>query len=562
MIQGKSQKKILLQGISLESWLEKWARAIFYVLAAGFLIFSLLYFNARASIAGDDSTYITRALNFWQTGKFPTYQGPLYPMVLSLFVGLFGMNLIVLKISSLVFNFIAFVLFFKAYKGRVSYTSLFYALGILSVSNYFLFFSSQTFSEAFFMMLQAFFFVLVFKYVDKNQDADLKYSKHEIQDVGLIVLFAGLMFITRTIGFGAVLALVIFFLVYGQYKRAVVVLLGFVLLVMLFVGIKSVFWDLPSNKGMQTAQLLNKNPYDSSKGKEDVAGFVQRFKDNSNLYLSKHFMRIVGFKAISKNTINPAITIMLYVVFLLGFFWFPKRNKYLFFTAVYLAIMLGITFFSLQRLWDQCRLIIPLVPFVLLFLVSVVFQVSKEKNNKIIIWILPLFLCVSLGFSLKRGVETIDLETLSKNIRGDKLAGFTPDWISYLQMVDYVERNLGEDSAYVACRKPNIARIYGKGRKFYGVYRIPEGDAVELVRHLKRNKITHIMMASLRKTPQQYTGETINTIKRYMSVVVNEYPEIFKLEKMYGDEEPCYLFKIDYSQLDNRLELNSTVEGK
>lgn len=543
----------------VEEWLKCHARIIFYVLLAVTVLFSALYFNARVSIAGDDSTYITRAMSFWDSGSFPSYQGPLYPMVLSLIVGLFGMNLVMLKVSSAIFMVISIVLLYKAFKDRVSYIALFFTISAVSVSHYFLLFSSQTFSEAFFMFLQGAFFLYMFSNIEQEDGNKWILSKVEYKQIGAVVLFSALMFITRTVGFGAIVAAVVFYLINKQFKRAVYVLVGFGLLLTVLIGVKSVIWDLPAKSGEQTIQLLNKHPYDSSQGKEDFTGFIQRFKDNSNLYLSKHLMRIVGLKSTTKNTTDFFVTISLYVLFLLGFFWFFKRNKVLLFTAVYLAILLGITFFSLQKLWDQYRLIIPYVPFVMLFLVSTMVQIAREKNIIFLKRVIPFLLVVSLCMILGKGVATIDLQTLSKNLRGDKFAGFTPDWVSYLQMVDYVDNNLGKSDTYVACRKPNIASIYGKGRKFYGVYRIPEKSPDLLLEKFKEKGVTHVVLASLRKNPHVYTGQTINTIKRYMSVIVKKYPRAFKLVKQFGKKEPAFLYEIDYTGQDI---VNKSIEIK
>ncbi len=558
---NQSKDKTILMDDKIESWLRDRSALIFYILAGVFVVLSFLFFNVRVSITGDDSTYITRAINFWSSGKFPDYQGPLYPIVLSLFVGVFGMNVILLKLTSFLFLLGSFVCFYKTFKDRISYTSLFFTMGIMSLSHYFLFFSSQTFSEAFFMLIQIGMFYYVFKVVEADEINSVKNWKSELRVILPIVAATVLMFLTKTIGIGAILALLVFFMVYREFKKALFTIVGFTVLMTFFIGVKSVVWDLPPTTGKQTTQLLNKHPYDKSQGREDFSGFIQRFKDNSNLYLSKHFMRVLGFKSGKKNTTNSVVTILLYVLFLLGFFWFPKRNKYLFFTSIYLALLLGMTFFSLQKLWDQYRLIIPYVPFVILFLVSTVIKVSTEKNIIIVRKLFFLILVLSLGLVSVRGYNNMDLKTLSKNIRGDKFAGFTPDWVSYLQMVDYVQGNLSSENTYVACRKPNIARIYAKGRKFYGVYRIPEGSAEDLVQHLKDRNVTHIIVASLRKNPHVFTGQTINTIKRYMSVIVKEYPKMFKLVKKYGGKEPAYLFEIDYSQLNNPT-VNSNEESK
>jgi hypothetical protein len=59
-------------------------------------------FDIRVSLSGDDSEYILRAYNFIH-GEFPTFQGSLYPIVLSPFIALFGISLPLLKMLSALF---------------------------------------------------------------------------------------------------------------------------------------------------------------------------------------------------------------------------------------------------------------------------------------------------------------------------------------------------------------------------------------------------------------------------------------------------------------------------
>ncbi|TLX77544.1 glycosyltransferase family 39 protein [Labilibacter sediminis] len=543
----KSKKKEEVQQNSkIELWLEQRSDVVFYGLLAVFVVFSLLYFNARLSIAGDDSSYITRAINFWDAGKFPTYQAPLYPIFLSLLVGIVGLNVLVLKFASLLLMVGFIVLFYRSLKGSVSYVGLFFTIAVLSVSHYFLFFSSQTFSEPLFMVFQAMLFLFFFRWIEANTADSWKPDKRELKYILIVSVLSFLLFITRTIGFGALLALLVYFVISRNYKRAVYITVCFVVLMGMFLIVRSAVWDVSIKSGEQTSQLLNKNPYQDSEGKEDVIGFLNRFKDNSNLYLSKHFMRFVGLRSGSVNTIYPMITILLYLLFAFSFFWFFKTNKFLFLIAVYLAIMLGITFFSLQKLWDQYRLIVPFLPYMVILFASGLIYLGQMKSNAKLGKILPVIFVVMLAAVLGRGIKTIDIPVLAKNIKGDKYAGFTPDWQSYLSMAEYSKHELSTES-YVACRKPNMARIYGKGKKFYGIYRIPSQDADKLVEELKKRGVTHVIMGSLRKNPYIYTGQTINTVQRYMSVIVKKYPKAFVLEKKYGNNEPAYLFRIEYA---------------
>lgn len=544
---SKKNKKIPTPPLKLEVWLTERSNMLFYILLAVYILFSFLYFNVKPSIAGDDSAYIVRAIKFIDSGRFPIYQGPIYPLFLSLIIAIVGMNLLVLKLSSLAFMVGFIILFYRTFKGKISYISLFYTVGVLSISHLFLYFSSQTYSEALFLFLQAILFYLIFKSVTRSEGGWLP-DKKEIIFVVLVSFLCVLLFLTRTIGFGALLAVLVFFMVERKFKRAIFVTVVFITLLGAFFALRSVAWDVPLSSGEQSSQLMSKNPYDQSEGNEDFIGFVNRFKDNSHLYLSKHLMRIVGFRSALETHVKPPITLVLYLIFLFGVFRFARKNKYLFFTSVYLAIMLGITFFSLQKMWDQYRLIVPFLPLMLIFLVESLVYIGKIKQFQFLRKVLLGVLILSLALALGRGAKSMDIPVLAKNLKGDMLAGYTPDWVSYLQMAEYCHKNLSEQQI-VACRKPDLARIYGKGKKFYGIYRMPSDDPDELLQYFKERNITHIIMGSLRKYPPKYTGQTINAIQRILAIIVKKYPQTLKQIKKFGNQEPTYLFEINYPDI-------------
>src|ERR1043165_4339000 len=106
----------------LNSWFEKNDKKVFYSFLFLSTFFSMLLFDAKVSDGGDDSSYIERAWSLLHEGKFPYYQGPGYPIFLSLFVKFFGLNVIALKFSSVLCQF-GFVWFtYKAFVKRIPYT--------------------------------------------------------------------------------------------------------------------------------------------------------------------------------------------------------------------------------------------------------------------------------------------------------------------------------------------------------------------------------------------------------------------------------------------------------
>ncbi|MBL0330949.1 MAG: hypothetical protein IPP64_16440 [Bacteroidetes bacterium] len=99
----------------LNNWFEKNDKKVFYSLLFFSTIFSFILFDAKVSDGGDDSSYIERAWSLLHENKFPYFQGPGYPIFLSIVVKLFGLNVIALKMSSVVCHF-GFVWFtYKAF---------------------------------------------------------------------------------------------------------------------------------------------------------------------------------------------------------------------------------------------------------------------------------------------------------------------------------------------------------------------------------------------------------------------------------------------------------------
>ena len=541
-----SSKIDLLQ--KSEEWCTQHQKQIIAGILSLFTLLSLLLFNLRVSEGGDDSTYIIRAVKLINEGAYPSFQGPLYPLFLSAFVALFGVKLGLLKLTSLAALLAGVLVFYRIFRTRISYTLLFTSLLIICASSLFIYFTSQTYSEAFFFLLQLSVFALLFnEYEDKS--GRLNWKRLSLLS---LVMTAG--YLMRTIGIGNFIAVGVFFLFTKNYKKALVISLGSVLILFAFLLIKDAIWHNGLFDSGQASTLLYKHPYQLEQGKETFTGFLTRFVDNSNLYLSKHFLKMVGLRATTVKSINGWYTLILYALFIFGGFQAFRRNKYLFFSALYAAVMLGISFFSLQKLWDQYRLIVPFFPFMVLILMYSLVYLVKTSQSDTAKRLFFLFVLISFGSSLFQSFSKVDLLTLRKNIKGDMYEGYSNDWKNYLSMAEYVSTKL-PDEIFAAARKPNMAQVYGKGKKFYGIYRCDTDDADKLLARLKENGVTHVIMANLRKNPAVNNGQTINTIQRYLYIIAKKYPQVFKLEHQIGGKvEPAYLFRVDYTatQLKNQ----------
>jgi hypothetical protein len=152
--------------------------------------------------------------------------------------------------------------------------------------------------------------------------------------------------------------------------------------------------------------------------------------------------------------------------------------------------------------------------------------------------------------STKRGLK--NLPVVTKNLKGDIYYGYTPDWENYLKLSAWCADSLPQTSL-VACRKAPMSFVYGKGKHFYPIYSVIARDTAtnqsnpdSALAILQRNKVTHIMIASIRLNPKMNTGEVINTIHFILSPISQKYPQKLKLTKRFGEAESAELYEILY----------------
>ena len=506
-------------------------------------IFGVLLFEPKVSIGGDDSMYINRAYNFIIKGAFPTFQGPLYPIFLGLLTFIFGTNLLFFKFVSMLCYLGHLWFTFKLFKPHLSPFILFVFFTLICTSAALLFYSSSTYNEVFYLFLQSVFLYHFAASFIENDISEFN-IKRDYKNILLSTLLLLLLALTKNIGLVAVLGAIIYFLFTRNWKMSITIALTFVLFMFGFNLIKSSVWEVKEMQiSGQLDALMTKVPYKTDSGQEDVYGFLMRLVDNSKVYLGYHFRNIFGLA--HKDFIKPNVlfTLLIYGIFLPGFFLALRKSKFWLFVGVFTATSLGATFLILQTFWLQERLIIVFTPLLLAFLLFVLNYSFTHSFKKIsVVFVLLCF--IAIGGNLLRSFTKIpkQLKVNSEYISGDKYYGFPEDWINYLKMTKWVSENLDED-AYVACRKPGMAFIYSDGKDFYGIWKVPSNDPEDLYNRLKDAGVTHVIMASLRTNPDDPNARIINTVRRYLKTINDAYPGKLKLVHEIGDNWPTYLYE-------------------
>jgi hypothetical protein len=538
----------------LEGMLEKQDTTLFYGFAVLCALVSLILFNARVSEGGDDSTYILAGWEYSQRffHYYYSFNAPFYPLFLSLPIKLFGVRLIFLKFLSVPMQFFGLVFFYKAFHKRMPYLVLFPVLFFITVNGSLQYYASQTNNEAFYMFWQGLFFLVFVKLLDAldSPQNTLKDTWKRWLSFGVL---AFILTFTKNIAICMIPAVLLFFLLQRKWKEAGYSLVSFIGVKVVFELIKTVLWRDVA-KGQLNAQgnvLLLKDPYDASKGTDDVMGFVGRFFDNINIYLSKRFFQIIGFRDPASTELYAGLALLVVVLLLIGLVSiFRSKNRLLQFAALYALSITAGTFLVLQTRWDQPRLIILQMHFLLL-IIFYAFYVFARKRGFVqnLYLVMVLILCSSMVITtLKQSGK--NLPVLAKNLRGDVYYGFTPDWVNFLKMSRWCADSLPE-TAFVASRKAPMSFLYAKGKKFFPVYKVMCYDTLthqsnpdSLLALFKREKVTHMIIASLRMNPDKNTGDVINTLHNMLAPIMQKYPDRVVAVHQEGDSEPAVLYEI------------------
>ena len=434
---------------------------------------------------------------------------------------------------------------FKVFDKRAPSVIVYPVLFLTAINSFYLYFASQTYNEAMYVFLQAmvFFAFIKLQQALDTHGADLKKTFLPWIFMGLTVV---LLALAKHIGITVIPALVVYFLFQKQYRFAIYSVLSFLVVKIPQEIFKSLAWGDQTQYGQQGSMLLQVDPYDASKGQEDISGFIDRFTGNAQLFLSKRFFQIIGFMEEQSRTIHAGLTMMVILLLLFGLYRIIlSKNRLMLFTALYTAGSLVATFIVLQTRWDQPRYIMIYVPFMLMIIFYGIYSAVKKSSvgqNVLLVCILIVTGSVFVS-TIKRSGE--NSKSLRKNLKGDIYYGYTPDWVNYLRMSEWVGENL-PDSAYVACRKAPISFIYANGKKFYPIYRVQADQADSVLTLFRERKVTHVLLANLRRDPNKaFKGNIITTVHVMLKAVADKYPERLKLIHQEGQIEPAYLYEID-----------------
>lgn len=529
------------------------------------ILMSFLLFDVKVSLSGDDSDYIVYAESFWKDFRFPGFRGPLYPIILSPFVGIFGMNLVILKSLSAIFIILSIWLLYKTFQGKIDAIVLMPSILLVSICSYLFFYASYTYSEPLFMLLQSLFIYFFAKYFfnEDQPSYQLKTDWRKYLILGSLALCMGL---TRSIGYGVLGAVILFLMINKRWKDLFYTLSASVLVFALFQLFKMAIWP-EAGSAYDLRNYLAKDYYNINGGMEDLPGFFKRFKINSATYLSALLYQFMGFvKETPSNyfSISNFRTFLTYILFIVCMILVFKKNKSLLFVGIYVGVMNFISFVLLQTNWGQDRLIVIYYPFILLFLLGGAYYLFQFKKIRPLFFLYPillLYICIGTLITTQKRVSR-NLPILQQNLLGDQLYGLTPDWENLIKASQWAAKNLDRNTNIIS-RKPTISQVY-TDRKFHGA----PGDVTVSIEDMKalKTKENHTLVivgadnSYIFRSPHMSYVFTSNTTNDYMHINNKQFPAIF-LYFIPNEDLDTLLDALNEIQLVYTLDFNNFIEN-
>jgi len=517
-----------------------------------------LLFDVKLSTGGDDSAFVLDAMQFVHKGIIPVgFKSPGYPIFLGLFILVGGLNVILLKLTSVALFLGSIVSFYFIFKDKLEPLILNVCLVLFAANVILLQYSHSVYSEMLYLPIQLWGIYFLWK---------VEEAGHSVKSIFLATLVAMIGYYARALGGTLLLAIGAWFLIQRKWKSVLWFgLFGFIL----YLPLKLTEIAYGFVVVGQAPQIFMVNPYEPTLGMESVSGLLTRTINNIFVNLNYIIPKGLGlpsweYLSVPNGTLfpdgNAFISTLLSIIVVIGLVrMFRKGTTILPLVAIYTSLYILFVCLAVQNVFMSIRHLVPIIPLLeipffigLEFLIHKVFSTHFNKTEgfkrAFVFGIGAVML--SNGSIVVQEIRD-NLPVLGENLAGNEFAGFSADWVNYLKACRWISRNLPKDSTGVICRKPELFQIYSGDFYAYGTYNVESTDPDTIVNHWKSWKMTHLLYDNFQWS---------TTLRRYVRPVAEKYPKMFDLIHQEGTEYPSFIYRLDYSAVDSAR--NAGEQGK
>lgn len=450
-------------------------------------ILLLLIFDPKIFMGGDNAYYSSLAYSmldgkyepYFQIGHQPeTGVTPGYPAVLAVLHLIFGKTFLPAKILSFVFFLGALWVWFKIFehtKLKLAEAIAYLSFAILNtqISE----FSHWELTESMYMLLSA---LAIYMY-------SIAIERDKLLDWVLTGVFGVLCYYNRASGATISIAIFLSLLVSKKWRQIaifatvnVVILAPWILRNFAIAGaatggsyVNQFFIDY------ETGQKLSSSEFIAKMGRNLLRYFSINLPTLFFPYLENFFVKNLFWGIIFGGILS--------LLWCIGSFkWLRDIKKR---AIVLYLISLGLVLISFSETAALVRYITVIFPLLAMSVASAFYTIFSQQRKKQPgakpVSATPIATKFSLAFAIIISILAIpvyirtvssNLPSLIKNISGDKLAGYHPGYISFINACEWISENT-DTSEGLICRKPQLSWWFS-GRKSRNYLQRPDPDAV------------------------------------------------------------------------------------
>ncbi|MGE3062803.1 MAG: glycosyltransferase family 39 protein [bacterium] len=481
--------------------IEKKGALILIGIMGAALIWGVLNFDILLNQGGDNGRYIMLGRSILD-GKFMreistfkenlhTQYPPLFPLVLSAIMALFGReNIFMMKIFSMIFYLLSVLFFYKTLKLYLKENVI-----VLSLTGLFIFcknivdWSSLILTESLFILV-----IILILYSFKMYDST-KSRRHYF----LLLLFSTLSVFIRGNGFLVFIPMTLYFIIKREWKN-LLIMFGFALLSQIW----SFYIYLSTGEGsVYFRQVLYKNWYLPHLGMIDKAAFAQRLLINTVNYFTTIIPKT--FCVYIAPELKYVAVLIVYIVSLIwGAVVFIKRRMY--FEPVWFFVNMCMLLFWPENFTTD-RFFSPFIALLLLF-VGVAISIYKKVD--IIYYLSVGFIFISIFLN----IYTVSKEIPSRvymlgetdlNFRHDNVMRQEIGIRTFFDVAIWAKDSLPED-AVVMSMKPELFYIHSNRKT--EIFPYTDTDSL-IIEYMKERNIGYVMYENT-KNNNRLANLTIN----------------------------------------------------
>lgn len=490
-------------------------RPVILILLLATLIYALSL-NSKLTLGGDDASYIMLGEALIKGRGYTDFYGPVekpnaifpfvFPLILAPLVGIFGRNVLILKLVPLLSTILALYILFLLLKEYVHKRYLLPVMILTAISPLALNYSTTLLADALYLSISFTTLLLLGKY--KKQSSLL--NKY----LFLTVLAMLLSHYTRFIGIALFAGGVLYLGFKKDIKKTLAVSVLFIPLLLPWIYRS----HLVGNYSW-AARFLVKDVCSPEAGTINILDFIKCFFYNIVIYVGKVFPEAFFYPhlaSISRGHPIFILKLMLggFVSFLSLYGFIIHIRKKINTVSLYLIPYFGL---CLAYPWHTTRFLLPILPFSFYYFILGA-ESAIERTN----------LIFSKGFNPKKIAVFFISMIIFSSLIGDAVLIFkargdpySPRESNYIHANEWIKKNTPAESI-IMCRKPLFTYFYTKRKSTY----YPQTtDVRKVIRSMEENGIDYVIIDTL-------TGGA----ERYLKPAIAEYPEKFTL--LYSASRP------------------------